>query len=501
MKYILLFIIIGSFYVRSSAQIEVRDSLAMEYLFKAEKYYEKNNHKKASKYFILAYETNRKNEIIHQKGLAYFLERENYDVAKKFFSLVGIPSTAYNRKARVFYNHGLMLMKAGRTRLFESEAVFETALSNIKKAEYPNLELYSQILVARGFTKILSRPIKNKGDEYNFILIHTKEALMALNYFETALKINPDLEIAIKNRDIILKWLEHCNIEPPTDNSLIITENDTIDLKNQFPNLDKNLDIMDSLRQLVYSSLPDNIEQITNHLNRYDEVILVIDVSGSMNAPMVYNSALTRFIVMKELTQAILTKVDKKVKIGVLTVGGGCSDYPLINIPIDDITKRVLIEKKVEWLELNGATPLNRRVDRTTGMFSNKENKKTILLMSDGMDTCNETFDLCNTAIKLDNNNIDVSVFSFLLEGQNFQDDIAYEIYECMTAHSGGKIFFLNNESKIQEKEMEINEEEVYFELPDGAILSTLYPNHDCMYELAMDKNSKYVPEKLDKKK
>ena len=116
-------------------------------------------------------------------------------------------------------------------------------------------------------------------------------------------------------------------------------------------------------------------------------------------------------------------------------------------------------------------------------MFSNATNRKTVLLISDGMDSCGEGIDLCETAVKLHSAGIDLTVFSFLMEGTSYENDFAYSIYECMTEAANGKIFFIDQQGNIKQRvKPKKREQYVDFTLPEF-INTNRYRVIDCLCE------------------
>ena len=108
---------------------------------------------------------------------------------------------------------------------------------------------------------------------------------------------------------------------------------------------------------------------------------------------------------------------------------------------------------KVDAARPYGYTPLNTRLKMTKDMFSTRRNRKLVFLLSDGMDTCDENPNLCNTAAMLANHGIDLSVFSFIYE--NLEDEesrTAYSIYTCMTNPSDGKIYKITGDGGLEDE-------------------------------------------------
>jgi len=129
-----------------------------------------------------------------------------------------------------------------------------------------------------------------------------------------------------------------------------------------------------------------------------------------------------------------------------------------------------------------GMTPLNQRLLMTPSMYSRKKNKKTVFLLSDGMDSCDESLDLCGTSSYLNDQGIDFNVFSFILETEDNLSIYAYEIYKCLVQQSNGKLFHVDKKGDIQETEIEKLKGELKLVLPHF-VKSHAWRGYDNLYQ------------------
>lgn len=190
--------------------------------------------------------------------------------------------------------------------------------------------------------------------------------------------------------------------------------------------------------------LPENIKAIVDTANKYTELMIVTDISGSMAASMqIKDEDTSRFGVVTNLERYLLAKIKASVTIGGITVGEDCQENPVFKYAIGDIT-RTELKQKVSNLQCNGATPLNAILLKTPNLFTPEKNKKAIFLLTDGMNTCSPAFETCTIAEMLNNKGIDLHVASFILDEGNNSND--YSFFHCLTVPSNGNLWQVGKE-------------------------------------------------------
>ena len=464
------------------AQFSKNDSLAIDRLAKAEAMAESNNVEKAKTYFLEAHDLSPYNAQIQDKGMEFFLKQKDYENLEKFLSLYNMKNENHNGKARKLYYHGILHMKGGVEEFHKAFNKFHEAKYEIERAEFPDLDLWADILVAAGYAKVVTRSHHSDGTDYEFSTMRIEDFMLAYTYYKLALTLEPEHSVAVKNLDTIENRILRCGRELPDVAQLTYDIEDLQQRIHQDSIKKDSLNYIDRLRSINVNHLPKRIEQMISLINQYDEVVLVMDISGSMEDHVDWGSGISRFEVMQALSLAIIQRAKKTTNIGGITVGRYCTDPPVLRSGIGE-NRRVELASVMETIYPFGATPLNRMLIDAGTLFTSANNRKTILLISDGMDSCKEGINLCNTAVKLHSSGIDMSVFSFLMEGSSYENDFAYQIYECMTEAANGIIFTLDEYGNvIQRKKKEKNIQEIDFTLPQF-IDSNRYGVIECLVE------------------
>jgi len=467
MKYFTLFLLITFNLLQAIGQqsiIEERDSIAMVYLVKAETALEKGKIKKAKKLFRKAFEASSSNVFVQQKAVEFYIKQNDFKSASNCISLSGMKNSQYTEKAQNLFYRGVVNLHEGWGGVHAAYSNFIAANEQMKRNPYPDLNLWSDILVACGYTSIVARGVSSDGSKDKFCIIHPIDLVHAIPYFQFSLLYNPENEVAQKNLDSITTRIINAGYELPLNEGFLPPLDSLPDIVlDSLRNA--TLNITDSIRNLNVNRLPKQIDNLITHLDQYDEVVMVLDISGSMDFQVNWDEALSRFNVLKEISMAIAKKLNTNTSLGAVTVGGSCDDPPEIFSGIGSLN-RFDLGNKVDALITYGATPLNNVIQKCPQLFTSSGGNKTIILISDGMDSCGESFDLCSSASMLNSYNIELSVFSFLLEGESFESDYAYQVYECMTEVSEGKIFSMDEEGYMEERLIDKLQKNIDLTLP-----------------------------------
>lgn len=227
--------------------------------------------------------------------------------------------------------------------------------------------------------------------------------------------------------------------------------------------------IQDYRRAGVYNvrdfpHLPDRIEGILP-FGHYDELIYLVDISGSMVMENVGCTGADRFTVMKETAEYLLTFLPDSTLAGLATIGGDCEDEPDWWIATDSISRRDL-QFQIKYLNSNGTTPLLTTLLKSPELFSEDPNStKSIFFISDGENVCSVPgLDICEWANRLAERNITLNVLTFLDQGLN--NSGAFAEYSCLADRSGGQVRYLDPITcSIDEAEFDLMDK-VEFPLP-----------------------------------
>jgi Ca-activated chloride channel family protein len=163
-----------------------------------------------------------------------------------------------------------------------------------------------------------------------------------------------------------------------------------------------------------------------------DKVMLVLDASGSMWAQIEGRS---RIEIARDSLSQVLAEVSPELELGFMAYGhrskGDCGDIELMVAPEAGSAER--ISKAAMSLNPRGKTPLSAAVRMAAEQLKFTEDKASVVLITDGIETCNA--DPCALAGELEAAGIDftVNVVGF---GLSAEEGAAVR---CLADETGGK--------------------------------------------------------------
>lgn len=251
--------------------------------------------------------------------------------------------------------------------------------------------------------------------------VHKRDMEKAFLAFEAAVKADPDNSIALRNYLLLADTLKVGSILPEADTS----QPQRKEYKPTFLNMHRT----------IISDLK---------LNTYDELVFLVDISGSMVMEKVVCYGADRFTAMKDLCLKILPEIDSSIELGIGTIGGVCDSPPDLWFPAGKIS-RIDLRSKLRFLIPDGTTPLLTMLLRCPELFSaDPQRRKSIFLISDGANTCREGgIDICEWATALSAKGIAVNVLSFLSTTADNTD--AFAEYLCLAENTKANIIYLDN--------------------------------------------------------
>ncbi len=175
-----------------------------------------------------------------------------------------------------------------------------------------------------------------------------------------------------------------------------------------------------------------------------DEIVFLVDISGSMVTEKVSCTGLDRFRTTQWLTNRILDKLISDNQVGIGTIGGDCQSVPVAWKKVGNTSIKE-IQAIISGILPEGSTPLARMIALSPDLFSsNLRVKKSLIVISDGANTCpHPEQPICESAKILAGKNIKVHVLSFL---QNtVSHAAAFADYECLTETTSGKLLYLED--------------------------------------------------------
>ncbi|MGY0798134.1 vWA domain-containing protein [Lysobacter sp. A286] len=164
-----------------------------------------------------------------------------------------------------------------------------------------------------------------------------------------------------------------------------------------------------------------------------EDAILVLDASGSMWAQI---DGVARITIAREVISDLLDDLPANRRLGLVAYGhnrkGDCKDIETL---VEVGTDRDAIRKAVNDINPKGMTPMTAAVQQAAEALKYSENKATVILVSDGLETCN--LDPCTVASTLEKNGVDLTVHTV---GFGLGDDekTAKEQLRCMADRTGG---------------------------------------------------------------
>lgn len=484
----LLAILILSSFIPNTGNIEIstknpkniKKEKALKYVYEAKRYSETGKIKKAQKYFKKAFAIASGEQFVFEEYLSFLISNEKYKEADIVLSTVPIDRLGNSSKAILYYFRALTNLKQGWGKFKNAQFILAKAKDLVLKSKRPNLKFLARIENALGYTDIMGRGFNKVGDDgHSFTIIHPRDLKKAIPHFVNACVFDPEFEAPRINLDTVLMKLAQNDLTIP-EVKIDIPENAT----DEEIKMDINIST-DSTeeKEVVYdvNLLPNNYQKILNHLKKYDEIVLALDFSGSMEDPVPWGDQNPKINILKNLTKYLAKELPKKTSLGVMSIENDCYETPLMAYQANNDSRIGLINA-MDILSPFGETPLNRRLQLVDQLFTKKKNKKCLFLISDGMDSCEDGLNLCGTAAALYEKNIDLSVFSFILEGMEEDAELAYGVYECMTKSSQGKVFKVNKEGNIVEVMFKNMEEELIMVLPPMK-KSTAWRNTPVLFE------------------
>ncbi len=166
----------------------------------------------------------------------------------------------------------------------------------------------------------------------------------------------------------------------------------------------------------------------------FPEVVFVLDGSGSMSGPA---GKQTKMAAAKEVLEEIVPNLPSEVRVGLVAYGhrrkGDCSDIEVLVPP--GSTDRAGLLALARRIEPVGKTPMSDAVVAAAELLKTKDAETTIVLVSDGIETC--AADPCGTIKKLKSTGV-----RFVLHTVGFAvTPEAREQLECMAQAGGGRYF------------------------------------------------------------
>ena len=175
-----------------------------------------------------------------------------------------------------------------------------------------------------------------------------------------------------------------------------------------------------------------------------ENVIIVLDASGSMWGRI---DEKPKIQIAREVMDQVLADLDGKAEIGIMTYGhrkkGDCGDIETL-IPVGQVNRAAYMEK-INALNPKGKTPITATVRKAAEELRFTEEKATVILVSDGLETCDA--DPCALASELEAAGVD---FAAHVVGFDLKDEDTASL-QCLATTTGGKYLAAENADQLGE--------------------------------------------------
>ncbi|MEW9807762.1 VWA domain-containing protein [Mesorhizobium sp. ZMM04-5] len=166
--------------------------------------------------------------------------------------------------------------------------------------------------------------------------------------------------------------------------------------------------------------------------NAADRAIIVLDASGSMWGQI---GGKPKLEIARETLRDVLRSVPADTELGLMAYGhrekGSCSDIELIVPPAAGTAPA--ISQAVDGMKFLGSTPLTAAVRQAAEALRYTEQKSTVVLITDGIETCDA--DPCALAKELEASGVD---FTAHVVGFGLTAEEGREV-ACLAEDTGGK--------------------------------------------------------------
>jgi hypothetical protein len=172
-----------------------------------------------------------------------------------------------------------------------------------------------------------------------------------------------------------------------------------------------------------------------------EKVMMILDESGSMWGQI---DGKAKIEIAREVIAGLLNDWSADAELGVMAYGhrekGSCDDIELI-APVGKVDAAALTAK-INALKPMGKTPIAGSLRQAAAALKSTEEKATVLLLSDGLETCEA--DPCAVAAELEKSGVD---FTAHVVGFDLKD----EELKCIADNTGGLMLSASNASELND--------------------------------------------------
>lgn len=174
------------------------------------------------------------------------------------------------------------------------------------------------------------------------------------------------------------------------------------------------------------------------------DAILVLDASGSMWGRI---DDVPRIEIARDVISGLLDGLPPSQRLGLVAYGhnrkGDCADIETL---VDVGTDRDAIRAAVDGINPKGMTPMTAAVKQAAETLKYSENTATVILVSDGLETCG--LDPCAVATALEDSGVALTVHTVGF-GLGEDEKEAKAQLACMAANTGGRALLASDSTEL----------------------------------------------------
>lgn len=176
-----------------------------------------------------------------------------------------------------------------------------------------------------------------------------------------------------------------------------------------------------------------------------DKVMLVLDASGSMWGQIDNKSKIE---IARSTFSTLVKDWPKEKEVGLVVYGhrqkGDCQDIETV-VPVGPLNAQSLIST-VNKITPKGKTPLSQSVKQAAQALKFTENKATVILISDGKETCD--IDPCALGTELEKLGVDFTTHVIGFDVASLKDQAQLK---CLAENTGGQFISAANAHELQD--------------------------------------------------
>lgn len=180
-----------------------------------------------------------------------------------------------------------------------------------------------------------------------------------------------------------------------------------------------------------------------------ENVMIILDASYSMSEPIGGRGGEDKMVAAKRTVLEVLRNIAPSTRVGLRVYGNSANQFTACKatsllVPLGE-NNRNLIASKMIGLKPTGATPISYTVLRSLQEdFNAVKGNQSIILISDGIETCGE--DPCNVAVKMQQMGVNIKINVI---GLGLQDYAAVKQLRCVALATKGQFYTANTAAEL----------------------------------------------------